>query len=60
MQIRRVTMKLIIDIPDEIYNDIDSLAKFPTYISPILRDIIKNGNVFSEEPKRQKRGADND
>lgn len=45
-------MKLIIDIPDEVYNDINSLAKFPTYISPILRDIIKNGNVFSEEPER--------
>ena len=44
-------MKLIIDIPDEVYSDITSLAKFPTYITPILRDIIKDGTPYEERPQ---------
>lgn len=39
-------MKILIDISEDTYNDIESLAKFPTYIAPILRDIIKNGKVL--------------
>ena len=36
-------MKLIIDIPDEVYEDIDNYANFPTHFTPILRDIVKKG-----------------
>ena len=42
-------MKLIIDIPDEVYEDIDNYAKFPTHITPILRDVVKKGVPVNTE-----------